>query len=71
MTGLWREFWWAFADPTGETREIRRLRTQVCAVRALCAAHQTDGADGAPTDADSLWPSQVLAALDNPDEVAS
>lgn len=33
-------------------------------VKALCASRQTEAVDGGDTDADSIQPSEVLAALD-------
>jgi hypothetical protein len=33
-------------------------------VRQLAAEQQTEGANGEPCDADTLWPSEILAALD-------
>lgn len=44
--------------------EIAHLRAQVTAVRALCEDHRAESVTGGRTDIDSLWPSEVLAALD-------
>lgn len=49
--------------------EIAHLRAQIFAVRSLCEEHQGEGVDGELADADTLWPSQVLAALDAPPDV--
>lgn len=49
-------------------RYIAGLQAAVERVRALCASRMTEGADGAATDVDSLWPSEVLAALNGASE---
>lgn len=36
-------------------------------VRELCEERQTEAQGGGTTDADTLWPSEVLAALDGED----
>lgn len=47
--------------------EVDQLRAAVARVRALCLDLQTEGEGGGVCDADTLWPSQVLAALDGED----
>lgn len=47
-----------------ELAELERLRAGETAVRGLCAEQMIEGADGRPTDADTLWPSEVLSALE-------
>lgn len=46
------------------TSETTELRAAIERVRALARARQAEAQDGTWTDADSLWPSEVLAALD-------
>lgn len=50
--------------------EAAKLEAQAAISRArqLAAAQQAEGVDGVPCDADTLWPSEVLAALDEPQE---
>jgi hypothetical protein len=42
----------------------QRAEEAIARVRQLAAERQTEGTNGEPCDADTLWPSEVLAALD-------
>jgi hypothetical protein len=42
---------------------LHQAEAAVERVRQLATAYQTEGANGEPTDVDTLWPSEVLAAL--------
>jgi hypothetical protein len=46
----------------GEARH--RAEAAIARVRQLAAEQQTEGTNGEPCDADTLWPSEILAALD-------
>ncbi|MCX5239764.1 hypothetical protein OG824_31645 [Streptomyces prunicolor] len=46
---------------------VENAETAIARVRALAEANTADGADGQPCDADTLWPSEILAVLDEAD----
>jgi hypothetical protein len=45
-------------------RAIAGLKARLAAVRELCESRQAADGAGGPVDVDSLWPSEVLAVLD-------
>ncbi|ELP64151.1 hypothetical protein STRTUCAR8_05557, partial [Streptomyces turgidiscabies Car8] len=51
--------------------DLDQREAVIASVRALAEAAQAPGTDGQPTDADTLWPSAVLAALDDPSQPVS
>jgi hypothetical protein len=51
-----------YPKEVGEARQ--RAEEAIARVRQLAAERQTEGTNGEPCDADTLWPSEVLAALD-------
>jgi hypothetical protein len=46
----------------------QRAEEAIARVRQLAAEKQAEGANGEPCDADTLWPSEILAALAEPEE---
>jgi hypothetical protein len=42
----------------------QRAEAAIARVRQLAAEKQAEGTNGEPCDADTLWPSEILAALD-------
>lgn len=53
-----------------EETAMVKAQAAISRVRQLAAAQQAEGVDGVPCDADTLWPSEVLAALDEPTDTA-
>ncbi|WP_019060005.1 hypothetical protein [Streptomyces prunicolor] len=43
---------------------VENAEAAIARVRALAEANTAEGADGQPCDADTLWPSEILALLD-------
>ncbi|MFI8300025.1 hypothetical protein ACIGCZ_29275 [Streptomyces nigra] len=52
----------------GVVEDVADVRAAVEQVRALAQAAQAPSTDGTPADADTLWPSAVLAALATPSQ---
>jgi hypothetical protein len=44
--------------------ECADLEAQIERVRDLCAERMAEAEDGSQTDVDTIWPSEILAALD-------
>lgn len=51
-----------------QLQRAHRAEVTVNRVQALARSNQTEGENGRLTDADTLWPSEVIAALDQPSE---
>ena len=71
MSGFWRGVYWEVRDPTGEERELHRLRAQVAAVRKLHVLDERkarwghDVCAGCATHVTfTPWPCKTLQALD-------
>jgi hypothetical protein len=44
--------------------ETEVLKAQIQRVRDLCAERMAEAEDGSQTDIDTIWPSEILAILD-------
>lgn len=64
------EGWPPHFDSCEHLQHAAQYDEAVSRARALAVANQTEGENGEPVDADTLWPSEVLAALDGPDQPA-
>lgn len=54
----------AVVQPVADERD--RLAAAIEQIRELCADNQVEAVDGGMTDVNTMWPSEILAILDNP-----